>query len=92
MPIRGRFSHVAVPAFGNTLLIVGGYRGNALGDLGAYTVPLAIAKSLVSPITFCATDVERGNSSKNNILSNTWLYIVNRIHIFHFLWDLLWTY
>lgn len=45
---RGRFSHVAVPAFGNTILITGGYKGSVLGDLIAYTVPLAIAQNEVS--------------------------------------------
>ena len=45
---RGRFSHVAVLAYGNTLLISGGYCGSVLGDLIAYTVPLGIAKNWVS--------------------------------------------
>ena len=46
-PTKGRFSHVAVPAFGNSLLVVGGYRGNVLGDLLAFTVPQAVARNQV---------------------------------------------
>jgi len=46
--MKGRYGHVAVAAFGNTVLIAGGYRGSVLNDLVAYTVPLGIAKSLVS--------------------------------------------
>ncbi len=45
---KGRFSHVAVAAFGNTLLISGGYKGSMLGDLVAYTVPTAVARNKVS--------------------------------------------
>ena len=46
--VKGRFSHVADVAFDNTLLIVGGYRGNVLGDMIAYTVPTTVAKNWVS--------------------------------------------
>ena len=47
-PGKGRFSHVADVAFDNTLIIVGGYRGNVLGDMISYTVPKAVAKNWVS--------------------------------------------
>lgn len=43
----GRFAHLAVAAFGNTVLVAGGYRGNMLDDLIAFMVPLAIAKNEV---------------------------------------------
>ena len=49
---KGRFSHVAVPAFGNLLLVVGGYRGNVLGDLLAVTVPQAVARNQVSAFNY----------------------------------------
>ncbi len=45
---KGRFSHVADVAFDNTLLVVGGYRGNVLGDVIAYTVPKAVSKNWVN--------------------------------------------
>ncbi len=48
---KGRFSHVADVAYENTLLIVGGYRGNVLGDMIAYTVPKAISKNWVRHYT-----------------------------------------
>jgi len=53
-PTKGRFSHVAVPAFGNTLLVVGGYRGNVLGDLLAFMVPQVVARNQVNVIHLCA--------------------------------------
>ena len=46
-PPKGRYSTVAVAAFGNVLLITGGYRGNVLGDLLAYTVPKSVARNKV---------------------------------------------
>ncbi|XP_074654134.1 multiple epidermal growth factor-like domains protein 8 [Tubulanus polymorphus] len=42
-PDGGRFGHSAVVAYGNTLLITGGYRGNVFGDLVSFTVPPSIA-------------------------------------------------
>ena len=44
----GRFSHAAAAAFGDTLLVVGGYRGNMLGDVIAFKVPTSIATNKVS--------------------------------------------
>ena len=38
---------VVAAAFGNTLLISGGYRGNVLGDLVAYRVPVSVARPQV---------------------------------------------
>lgn len=35
-PKKGRFGHVAVPAYNNVLLIIGGYSGYVRGDLVAY--------------------------------------------------------
>ncbi|CAH1785464.1 unnamed protein product [Owenia fusiformis] len=43
--VGGRYSHVASVAFGNTLLISGGYQGTALGDLIAYKVPPSMARN-----------------------------------------------
>ena len=43
----GRFSHASAMMRGNTLLIVGGYRGKMMSDLMAYTVPVSIAKAQV---------------------------------------------
>ena len=44
----GRYSHAAATAFGDTLLVVGGYRGNMLGDVIAFKVPTSIATNKVS--------------------------------------------
>ena len=43
----GRFSQVAVAAYGNILFVSGGYKGSVLADLMAYTVMLPIAKNKV---------------------------------------------
>ncbi|XP_023931409.1 multiple epidermal growth factor-like domains protein 8 isoform X3 [Lingula anatina] len=42
-PNKGRFSHSSVVAFGDTLIILGGYRGTVLSDLIAYKVPPSVA-------------------------------------------------
>ena len=46
-PGPGRFSQVAVAAYGNILLVSGGYKGSVLADLMAYTVMLPLAKNKV---------------------------------------------
>ena len=43
----GRFSHAADIAFGDTIIIVGGNRGNMLGDIIAFKVPTSIATNEV---------------------------------------------
>ncbi|XP_025111697.1 multiple epidermal growth factor-like domains protein 8 isoform X1 [Pomacea canaliculata] len=40
---KGRFGHVAVPARGNLMLVVGGYCGQVLDDLIVYKVPPAVS-------------------------------------------------
>ena len=50
---KGRFSQVAVAAFGNTLLVSGGYKGSVLGDLMAYTVLTPFAKNKVHTLASC---------------------------------------
>ena len=50
--MNGRYGHIALPAFGNTLLVHGGYRGNVLKDFIAYTTSVNIAKSPVSDKRF----------------------------------------
>lgn len=52
MPKVGRFGHSAAVAYGNILLIAGGYAGRVLGDLVAYKVPSLIASSHVSSKCF----------------------------------------
>ena len=48
LPMRGRFGHSAVVAHGNIMFLIGGYSGQAMGDVVAKKVPRAIAESQVS--------------------------------------------
>ena len=45
---KGRYSHVADVAYGNIILVAGGYRGNVLDDLLAYGVPVSVSRNTVS--------------------------------------------
>ena len=45
---KGRHSHTANVVNGNLLLVLGGFRGNVLGDLWSYQVPSTIARNTVS--------------------------------------------
>ena len=48
MPQKGRFGHIAGVAYGNILLIAGGYSGQVLGDLIAFKVPAAVSPHQVT--------------------------------------------
>ncbi|XP_041369444.1 multiple epidermal growth factor-like domains protein 8 [Gigantopelta aegis] len=43
MPKKGRFGHIAGVAYGNIVLIAGGYSGQVRGDLIAFKVPAAVS-------------------------------------------------
>ncbi|XP_067662212.1 multiple epidermal growth factor-like domains protein 8 [Haliotis asinina] len=43
LPRTGRFGHIAVAAYGDVMLLAGGYSGKVHGDLLAYKVPIAVA-------------------------------------------------
>ena len=48
MKRQGRVSHVAVAAYGNILLVAGGYTGYVRGDLIAFKFPPYVAPPTVS--------------------------------------------
>ena len=47
-PPRGRVSHVAATAYGNLLLVAGGFSGYVRGDLVAFKFPSYVAPPQVS--------------------------------------------
>lgn len=48
---KGRHSHASLVVNGNILVVLGGFRGNVLGDMWSYQVLSTIAKNIVSNAT-----------------------------------------
>lgn len=71
---RGRFGHVAASAYGNILLIAGGYSGYMLGDLIAYKFPPTVAPPKVSSTRSHTLVLYTGNIKSPNALLTVSVY------------------